>query len=115
MTAMRTMGLAPVNPPTASVEEKPCGYTVRLPVNGFARDELEVEVSDHLVTVRGDQKRTPADVGAFRLHERLEETFKLPADADTTRVSANFRDGALVFHIPRSYGTHRINPDASGV
>jgi HSP20 family protein len=102
MTAMRTMGLAPVLPPETDVTESACGYTVRLPVAGFAQDELEVEVSDHTVTVRGDQKRTRADDGAFLLHERLEESFRLPADADTTHVTANYDRGALVLRVARA-------------
>jgi HSP20 family molecular chaperone IbpA len=127
MTAMRTMGLAPVLQPEADVAESACGYVVRLPVDGFAKDELEVEVSDHLVTVRGDQQRTPADTEAFLLHERLEENFKLPADADTSALTANYAHGVLVLQVPRSPHLSlvprrvpverplTVNPDASGV
>jgi HSP20 family molecular chaperone IbpA len=102
MTAIRTMGLAPVLPSDANVTETPCGYSVRLPVTGFARDELEVEVSDHVVSVRGDQKRTGPNGGPFVLHERLEETFALPTDADPSALTANYAHGALVLRVPRS-------------
>jgi HSP20 family protein len=127
MTAMRTMGLTPVLPPDANVTETPCGYSVRLPVNGFARDELEVEVSDHMVTVRGDQKRTGANDDPFMLHERLEESFALPTDADSSALTANYAHGALVLRVPRSphvsltprrvqiESRWSVNPDASGV
>ncbi len=127
MTAMRTMGLAPVLPPEASVAQSANEYVVHLAVPGFAREELEVEIAGRFVTVRGDQTQTTIDDGPFRLHERLEERFQLPADVDTTSVTATYTHGALKLRAPRTNGgrqtprkvpiEHRIavNPDASGV
>ena len=59
-------------PPEASVERAADEYVVRLAVPGFARQELEVEVTGRRVTMRGDQLETGIDEGPFRLHERLE-------------------------------------------
>ena len=127
MTAMRTMGLAPVLPPEASVEESANEYVVHLVVPGFAQEELEVEIAGRFVTVYGDQTQTVIEDVPFRLHERLEECFQLPADVDTDRVTAAYAHGALELHAPRTSGArktprkvpieHRfgVNPDASGV
>ena len=127
MTAMRTMGLAPVLPPEASVEQSPTEYVVHLAVPGFAQEELEVEIAGRFVMVRGDQTETSIEDVPFRLHERLEERFQLPADVDTDRVTAAYTHGALELHAPRTNGglktprkvpiEHRfgVNPDASGV
>lgn len=127
MTAMRTMGLAPVLPPEASVEQSANEYVVHLAVPGFAQEELEVEIAGRFVTVCGDQTQTMIDDGPFRLHERLEERFQLPADVDTDGVTATYTHGALELHAPRTNGGHMtprkvpiehrfgVNPDASGV
>jgi len=127
MTAMRTMGLAPVLPPEASVEESANEYVVHLAVPGFAQEELEVEIAGRFMTVRGDQVETAIDDGPFRLHELLVERFQLPDDVDTARVTAAYTHGALELHAPRRSGgrmtprkvpiEHRfgVNPDASGV
>ena len=127
MTVMRTMGLAPVLPPEASVEQSPNEYVVHLAVPGFAQEELEVEIAGRFVTVSGDQTQTSIEDGPFRLHERLEERFQLPADVDMDRVTAAYTHGALELHAPRTKGErktprkvpieHRfgVNPDASGV
>ena len=127
MTVMRTMGLAPLLPPEASVEQSANEYVVHLAVPGFAQEELEVEIAGCFVTVRGDQTQTAIDDGPFRLHERLEERFQLPPDVDTDRVTATYTHGALELHVPRTNGgrttprtvpvEHRfgMNPDASGV
>ncbi len=127
MTAMRTMGLAPVLPSEASVEQSANEYVVHLAVPGFAQEELEVEIAGRFVTVRGNQMQTTIDDGPFRLHERLEGRFQFPADVATESVTATYRHGALELHAPRKNGgpatprkvpiEHRleINPDASGV
>lgn len=127
MTVMRTMGHAPLLPSEASVEQSANEYVVHLAVPGFAQEELEVEIAGRLVTVRGDQTQTTIDDGPFRLHERLEERFQLPADVNTDRVTATYTHGALELHAPRTNGArttprkvpieHRfaMNPDASGV
>jgi HSP20 family protein len=127
MTAMRTMGLAPVLPPEASVEQSANEYVVHLAVPGFAQEELEVEIAGRFVTVRGDQTQTTIDDGPFRLHERLEERFQLPADVDTGGVTAMYKHGALELRAPRTNGGRKtprkvpierrttVNPDASGV
>jgi HSP20 family protein len=127
MTAMRTMGLAPVLPSESSVDELASEYIVRLSVPGFARKELEVEIADHLVTVRGDQTEVGVDEQPFRLHERLEERFRLPRDVDTERVTATYARGALELHVPRTDGVPggrrrvpierrvAVNPDVSAV
>jgi HSP20 family protein len=127
MTVMRTMGLAPLLPPKASVEQLPNDYVVHLAVPGFAQEELEVEIAGRFVTVRGDQTQTTIQDGPFRLHERLEERFQLPSDVDTDGVTATYRHGALDLYLPRTNGGRKtprtvpierrfgINPDASGV
>lgn len=127
MTAMRTMGLAPVLPPEASVDTSANEYVVHLALPGFAREELELEIADRVVTIRGDQTRPPLEDGPFLLHERLEETFELPIDVDTKQVTAAYAHGAIELHAPRTNGgstTPRrlpignrnvVNADASGV
>lgn len=127
MTAMRTMGLAPVLPPEARVDTCTDEYVVHLAVPGFVQEELEVEIADRFVTVRGDQTQTGIDDGPFRLHERLEESFRLPVDVDTAGVTATYTHGTLELHAPRTNGSSKtprrvpigrrtvVNPDASGV
>jgi HSP20 family protein len=129
MTAMRTMGLAPVLPPGSNVEQSAKEYVVCLSVPGFAQEELEVEIAGRFVTVHGDQTQTTIDNCPFRLHERLEERFQLPPDVDTEGITATFAHGALELRAPRTrdgrkkprkvpIGRRRtgvVNPDASGV
>ena len=125
MAAMTVSGRVPTIPADASFEESGREYVVRLVVPGFAVDDLDIEVVDHVVTIRG--ARTRCDLGAFRLHDNFEERLELPADVDTDRVSASYRREELELHaprlrsggpLPRKVAISRpfaMNADASGV
>ena len=99
MAAMRTVGLAPILPLDATVTKTRNEYVLSLPVPGFAREEIEVEIADHILTVRGDQ--TPTDSGSFILHEKIEESLLLPPDVDSGRVTAVYRHQRLEVRAPR--------------
>lgn len=125
MVALTTSGRAPALPAEALVRESADEYVVHLAVPGFRVDDLDVEVSDHTVTVRGD--RTRVDLGEFRLHDRLEERLELPSDADAGALTASYQLEALELHAPRfrdggppsrKVAIRRpfaVNPEASGV
>ncbi len=127
MTVMRTTGLAPVRPCEASVDKSPDEYVVRVPVRGYAQEELKVEIAGRLVKVLGDQVETAIDQGPFCLHERLEETFRLPADADAESVTVSYMRGRLELRARRTNGASKtplevpirhhvgVNAEASGV
>ena len=96
---------------------------VELEVADVTERELEVEVQGPVVTVRGDQLEPPEERdAAFRLHERLEESFRLPDDADPDGVRAFLAHGTLGIHAPRrsveprrvpiEHGPWRLNPAA---
>jgi HSP20 family molecular chaperone IbpA len=125
MAAPTVSGRAPTVPVDASFEESADEYVVRLAVPGFGVGDLDVEVADHVIRIRGTRMR--CDLGAFRLHDNLEEQLELPADVDADGVSASysreelelhaprFRDGAP---LPRKVAISRpfaVNADASGV
>jgi HSP20 family molecular chaperone IbpA len=78
MTAMRTMGLAPVLPPEASVEQSANEYVVHLAVPGFAQGELEVEIAGRFVTVHGDQTETAIEDVPFPLARPARGAFSAP-------------------------------------
>jgi HSP20 family molecular chaperone IbpA len=125
MAALTVSGRAPTLPTDASVEESDDEYVVHLAVPGFAVDDLDVEVADHVVTIRGARMR--CDLGAFRLRDALEERLELPADVDADGVSASYSREELELHAPRfrdgSPAPRKVaisrpfamNADASGV
>jgi len=125
MAALTVSGRAPTLPADASFEESADEYLVRLAVPGFTVSDLDVEVADHVVTIRGSRMR--GELGGFRLRDAIEERLELPADADADRVSASYSREQLELHAPRLRDgcpaprkvaisrPFAMNPDASGV
>lgn len=100
MAVAPTTGHVHPLPRHANVAETTAAYTIELDVSDFTSTELSVEMLGRLVTVRGEQSAA-LDAGAFRLHERLEESIRLPDDADVGRLRAVFHHGVLELHVPK--------------
>lgn len=93
--------------PAADVYETADEFVVELEVPGYGEKELGIEVSDHLLTVKGEHKvKTETKEKTFRLHERLENVFErrfeLPVDVDTEKLTAIFKQGVLEVHAPKA-------------
>ena len=124
MPAMRTVGTGHQFSRHVQVRRDTGEYVIELDVSDFTEQELSIEAVGPCITVRGDQLERPEDDGKpFRLHERLEESFRLPDDADPDRVKAFYKHRALQIHAPRKHVEPRrvpierasslvINPDA---
>jgi HSP20 family protein len=93
--------------PSADVYEHGDEYVVELEVPGYGRDELEVEVIDHTLTVKGERREeTEETARTMRVHERLattfERSFMLPAEVDTEHLEAAYGKGVLTLHLPKT-------------
>jgi HSP20 family protein len=100
-------GFAPALAPAADVYETEDEYVVELEVPGYEEQELSIEVTDHVLTIRGEQTKDVEETKrSYRLHERLERRFErqfpLPAEADADAITADFTKGVLVVHAKRA-------------
>ena len=103
MAAMRTVGYGHRLPAHANVREDDSEYVIELDVSDFLEGELAVDVVGPRVIVRGEQLEEPDDeAAAFRLREQLEESFRLPDDADRDLITAFYTHGTLELHVPRT-------------
>jgi HSP20 family protein len=108
---MRAVGTGHRLPTHATVHADACEYVVELDVSDFLESELDVELLGARITVRGDQLQDPGDDETpFRLHERLEESFRLPDDVDTDRIKVLYGHGTLEIRAPRSAVAPRAVP-----
>lgn len=87
-------------PPAADVYETDEEFVVELEVPGFEEKELEVEISDHTLTITGARHEDIEKKDkAFKLRERLdrqfERAFRLPPGVDPELVKASFASGVL--------------------
>ena len=100
-------GIVPSTLPVADVYETEQEYVFEVEAPGFAEDELTVEVTDHMLLVKGERAvEKEQEDKTFRLHERLEKTFErrfeLPHEADVEKLAAEFAKGVLTVHAPKA-------------
>lgn len=86
--------------PAIDVTESDQQYLVSAEIPGVKKDDLEIEVQDRAVTIRGEKKseREKSDEKARRLERAygaFSRSFTLPEDADDTKIDASFEDGVL--------------------
>ena len=101
------VGLVPTLTPAADIYDADDELVVELEVPGFGENELEIEVSNHTLTVKGERKEErETKEKALHLRERLEATFErsfvLPTEADSEHLTATYDKGVLTLHVPKA-------------
>jgi HSP20 family protein len=79
--------------------------TAELP--GMNRDDIRIEIGDGMLTIRGEKKAQQEEKTAHaRLIERtygaFERSFTLPRSVDADRIEAEFTEGVLTVHMPKT-------------
>ncbi len=89
--------------PAADVYEDESEYTLALDLPGINRDALDVSLDEGRLSVRGE--RAPAEVASVRRaerpHGRFARSFSLPDTVDRSRITADYKDGVLLLHLPK--------------
>jgi HSP20 family protein len=80
---------------------------------GLRRENIEIDVENNVLTVRGEKReqRTEGEQGRWHLAERRYGTFTrsfvLPRDVDADNIQAAFQDGVLTVTVPKSERARR--------
>lgn len=90
--------------PLADLEETPDAYLVEVEVPGVRREDIDVELADRRVWVRGERKEKER-VGILRRRERTVGRFAcevlLPGDVEDDGVQAHLDGGVLTLRLPK--------------
>src|SRR6266404_354599 len=91
--------------PEVDISEDDHGYLLKADLPEMKKDDVKVTVEDGVLSVSGERKTEKEDLKKkFHRIERCYGTFRrsftLPEDADSTKVTAEFRDGVLKVHLP---------------
>lgn len=87
---------------------------------GLKRENIEVDVENNVLTIRGEKReeRTEGEEGRFHLSERRYGTFTrsfvLPSSVDADSIQANFEDGVLRVTIPKSERARKRRIELAG-
>lgn len=103
-----------VRKPKAQIIEDDKAYAINLEVAGFKKEDVEIEVQDHILSISAKQENKAETKGKFILDEfgplNFKRSFKLNSKTDRENISAVVKDGILTIHIPKSKdaGTKQI-------
>ena len=91
--------------PEVDISEDDHGYLLKADLPEMKKDDVRVTVEDGILSVSGERKSEKEDQKKkFHRIERsfgnFRRSFTLPEDADSTKVTAEFRDGVLKVHLP---------------
>lgn len=96
--------------PRVDVTEEKDRILVRADLPGMKQEEIQVEVDEGTLTIRGERKKeTESKEGkTYRLERSYGSflrSFTLPATVDETKVNAAYKNGVLEVTLPKREGT----------
>jgi HSP20 family protein len=93
--------------PPVDVQETDKEYLIKTELPEIKKEDVKVEMLDGVLTIEGERKQEKEENGKkFHQVERSSgkfvRQFTLPTGIDTTKVQADFKDGMLNVHLPKT-------------
>lgn len=93
--------------PVVDIEETDREYLVKAELPEVKKEEVKVAIEDGLLTIVGERKHEKEEKGRKvhrieRSYGKFTRTFSVPRDVDDKKVAAEFKDGLLTVHIPKT-------------
>ncbi len=93
--------------PSIEVEEDANQFTLHLEAPGMERKDLDISVEGNTLTVKGERKveEKKREKGYFyseRRYGTFQRSIQLPAEVESDKIKANYKDGVLEVVIPKS-------------
>lgn len=104
-TALTDVG-STILTPRVDLSETEDAYQISAEMPGLKDDEIEVNVSDGVLSIRGEHKAESERKDAqYHVRERsfgsFQRSFRLPETADAEKISAKFDNGVLNIAVPK--------------
>ena len=93
--------------PAVDIQETDKEYVVKADLPDVKKEDVKVEFDDGVLTVEGERKQEKEEKGKRyhkieRAYGKFVRRFALPTEVDPARVAAEFKDGVLNVHLPKS-------------
>lgn len=93
--------------PAVDIQETDAEYVIKADLPEVKKEEVKVEFENGVLTVEGERRQEKEEKGkTFHKTEReygkFVRRFALPTEVDATRLSAEFKEGVLNVHLPKS-------------
>ena len=93
--------------PAADVAETDTEFLIKADLPEVAKEDVKVQVEDGVLTVQGERRREEETKGK-RFHKvereygKFVRRFVLPIEIDASKVQAEFKNGVLNVHLPKT-------------
>jgi HSP20 family protein len=88
------------------VEADDEGYRIHALVPGLDSDDLDIEILNNTVTIRGEFKTRTQDEAKYLVRElpagQFSRVITLPTAIDATKTEASIKDGVLALSVPKA-------------
>ena len=90
--------------PAADVYRSDNGWVVKVDLAGICSDELEIELRDSLLTIRGCRRDTHIHDGCVYhqmeiTYSRFEKSIQFPAPIEGASIRRDYKDGFLIIDV----------------
>jgi HSP20 family protein len=93
--------------PLVDITEDDKEYLIKADLPEVKKEDVKLTVQDDVMSISGERKYEKEEKG--KKYHRIERaygsfmrSFTLPEDADGSKVSAEYKDGVLKVHLPKS-------------
>ena len=93
--------------PLVDITEDDKEYVVKAEIPEMKKEDIKINVHDDVLTVSGERKyekeeKTKKFHRVERAYGSFMRNFALPENADGSKISAEYKDGMLKVHLPKS-------------
>jgi HSP20 family protein len=93
--------------PLVDITEDDQEYMFKADLPDVRKDDVKVTVEDGLLSITGERKSEKNELKKKyhrleRFFGKFERAFTVPTDADAAKIKAEFKDGTLMIHLPKS-------------
>jgi HSP20 family protein len=93
--------------PAIDIQETDGEYLLKADLPEVKKEDVQIEIHDGMLSVRGERRQEKEEKGKKfhrieRAYGQFERRLALPSEIDTQKVAAEFTDGVLKVHLPKS-------------
>jgi HSP20 family protein len=93
--------------PVVDISENDKEYLIKAELPGIKKEDVHISVEKGVLTISGERKFEKEEKDkkyhrVERAYGAFVRTFIVPDDAEADKVAAEFKDGLLTIHIPKS-------------
>jgi HSP20 family protein len=93
--------------PPVDVQETEKEYLIKAELPDVKKEEVKVEMLDGVLLIEGERKQEKEEKGkrfhkVERSYGKFVRQFALPNEVDATKIAAEFKEGMLNIHLPKT-------------